>query len=302
MTGASRCRAARAAFALLVTVLLASGCAHTHPADRAAGVDAPERGTPTPEADSVTIGLWHFDETAGAVVGDAGPFRLEGTSGVDARPDFGRINACRRFQRTLQSFVLVPEDPLFEPQTGFTCEAWINPSEFGQYEDTPIAGCWTEEPDRKSWLFTLGGQHLEPPRATLASPAFHYDFIPAAVPGRLVFVFQPQIAGAPRGFTSVGALRTARWTHVAVTFDGTVVRFYIDGQLDSQYASDGRIRPSSAPLLIGNYLDVRRLNTFGGYLRAEPSDPNPYYAFVGSIDELRISSAARTSFPKITGN
>jgi hypothetical protein len=30
-------------------------------------------------------------------------------------------------------------------------------------------------------------------------------------------------------------------------------------------------------------------------------DPNPYYAFQGSIDELRISNVARQDFPSARG-
>ena len=69
-------------------------------------------------------------------------------------------------------------------------------------------------------------------------------------------------------------------------------------RIDSlEYA--GRIRQSPAPLVIGNYLDVSYLTGFGGYLRAEQSDQNPYYALVGALDELRISNAVRTEFPKV---
>jgi hypothetical protein len=85
---------------------------------------------------------------------------------------------------------------------------------------------------------------------------------------------------------------------VAVTFDGDVVKFWINGLLDSQYASRGRIRASDAPLLIGNYFDTRLLSDFSGNLQLDAGDPNPYYAFEGDLDELRISSAARVSFPK----
>mgnify|MGYP001224167379 FL=1 len=83
-----------------------------------------------------------------------------------------------------------------------------------------------------------------------------------------------------------------------MSFDGSVVRLFIDGRLDAQYATRGRIQPSRTPLLIGNYFDTRRLSNFSGELRMEPGgDENPYYAFEGLIDELRISNAARTEFP-----
>jgi hypothetical protein len=277
--------------ALLVATPALSGCAHQGGAG-----ETPRAASRAPQPDSITVALWHLDETAGARLGDSGPFRLEGTSGVDARPEFGRFDGGRRFQRSIQSFVFVERNPVLQPRTGFTCEAWIYPDAYGQYEDTPIAGCWFEEPDHKSWLFTLGGRWLRPPQARIPSPGFHADLIPSANPGRLIFAILPEEAGSARAFMSLRTVPVERWTHVAVTFDGNVVRFYIDGLMDSQYGFRGRIRPSQAPLMIGNAFDPRRLNQFGGYLRAEMLDANPYYAFEGTLDEVRISSLARTDF------
>ncbi len=285
----------RVAAGLLLFGLLVAGCAHRGGTSSTGG-----NKSESPEPDSVTVGLWRFNETAGARNADSGPFRLDGTSGIDARSDFGRFGGARRFQRTLQSFVFVPQNPVLQPPDAFTCEVWINPIEFGQYELTPIAGCWTEEPGHQSWLFGLGGQLLKPPIARLPSPGFFNTLVSGPIPGRLVFALMPDEAGAQRLFVSARAIRIERWTHVAVTFDGQIVKFYIDGLLDSQYAFRGRIRQSLAPMVVGNYIDPRSLSGFGGNLRAEQSDGNPYYALVGSLDELRISNTARSVFPKIT--
>jgi len=275
--------------AVVALLVAAAGCAHH-------GGAAEGHTRMAPEPDSITVALWHLDETAGARIGDSGPFRIEATSGIDARPTFGRFGGGRGFQRTIQSFVFAPQNPVLLPREGFTVEAWIYPDAYGQYEDTPIAACWTEEPDHQSWLFSLCGRNLRPPQATLPGPGFHYALVPTANPGRLLFAIQPEEAGAPRGFLSLRTIDLGRWTHVAATFDGTVVKLYIDGLLDSQYAFRGRIRQTAAPLLVGNYFDPKQLTGFGGYLRAEPIDVNPYYAFQGKLDELRISSLARTDF------
>jgi len=279
---------------LAVVALAASGCAHGGGAS-----GSHENRTQAPEADSVTVGLWRFNETTGPRNGDSGPYRLDATSGIDARSDFGRFAGARRFQRSIQSFVVVPNNPELQPPAAFTCETWIKPDEFGQYELTPIAGCWTEEPGHQSWLFGLGGQLLRPPLAQLPSPGFFNTLVSGPVPGRLVFALMPEEAGAPRLFVSARAIRVDRWTHVAVTYDGQIVKFYIDGLLDSQYAFLGRIRSSLSTMVIGNYIDPRYLSGFGGNLRAEQSDQNPYYALVGSLDELRLSNTARSLFPKV---
>ena len=71
---------------------------------------------------------------------------------------------------------------------------------------------------------------------------------------------------------------------------------------DAQFATRARVQTSDAPLLVGNYLDARRLSSFSGELRVDPaSDQTPYYALEGLIDELRISSVARTEFPETGG-
>ena len=109
-----------------------------------------------------------------------------------------------------------------------------------------------------------------------------------------MFAFQPAEPVPPVIFFSTTEIPLQRWTHVAVTHDGSVVRFFINGRLDAQFASLTSIRASGAPLLIGNYFDTRRLSNFGGDLElGDQAQHGPVYAFQGMIDELRISSQAR---------
>ncbi len=263
----------------------------------------PADGPPDPRmtasgADSVTVALWRFDEAAGLRCADAGPFRLDATAGPGTRGSYGRYASAREFTRAIDSFVYAPHNPVLDPTSGFTVEAWVQPRAFGQYELTPIAGRWTQEGNEQSWVFGIVGARIQQPVARLPSPGYYNRLVRGSATGQLIFAFQPSDASSPRAFTSIQRLVVDRWTHVAVSFDGSVVRFFIDGRLESQYATSGRIQASHAPLLIGNYFDTRRLTTFSGELRMVPGgDENPYYAFEGLIDELRISSAARTEFP-----
>jgi len=286
---------ARAALAtgLAIVVPLAVSCARPGGTPRDPRIGAPN-------ADSVTVALWRFDEASDTRCGDSGPFRLEGTAGPGTRVGYGRVAAAREFSRVIDSFVYVPYNPVLDTPGGLTVEAWVNPAAFGQYEDTPIAARWTQDGNEQSWLFGIVGQKLKPPVASLASPGFHDALVADGRVGQLVFAFQPADASHARAFASSQRLVLGRWTHVAVTFDGSVVRFYLDGQLDAQYATRGQIQPSPAPLLVGNYFDTRRLSRFSGELRLETGgDDNPYYAFEGLIDELRISNTARSTFPGV---
>jgi len=272
--------------ALLGLSCVRAGATPRDPRQGAAGVD------------SVTVAQWRFDEAAGTRCADAGPFRLDATAGPGTRSSYGRFASAREFTRVIDSFVYAPFNPTLDPPSGFTIEAWVMPRAFGQYEDTPIAARWTQEGNEQSWLLGIVGAKIKPPVARLPSPGYHDALVLGGRIGQVVFAFQPADASQPRAFTSSQRLVLERWTHVAVSFDGSVVRIFVDGRLDAQYATRGRIQASRAPLLIGNYFDPRRLTSFSGELRMEPGDENPYYAFEGLIDELRISNAARTEFPE----
>jgi hypothetical protein len=242
-----------------------------------------------------------MDDVVGVFVADAGPFRLNGTAGVDTRSAYGRIGRARQFTRSVNSFVFVPYNPVLEPLDHFTIEAWINPAEFGAYEDTPIAARWNPDGVQASWLFGIvGGNRFNP---IAPGPGYHAGLMGlTGGAGKVMFAFQPEQAGAPRSYFSTRPVELERWTHVAVSYDGQLVRIYLNDQLDAQYASPGHVRASEAPLVLGNITDPRWLTTFSGDLRVGPNgDQVGYYAFVGRIDELRISSSARTEFPYARG-
>jgi hypothetical protein len=257
-------------------------------------------GTP---ADSVTVALWRMDETGGTLAADAGRSRLDATAGPDTRTIFGRFRGARLFTRSANSFLRVPYSPLLESQSALSLEAWVAPNAYAPYEDSPIATRWSPTTAEHSWMFSIVGfnqpvRFLPDEFGTSGGPAWHQDFVRGIKAGRLLFVFQPEDAGAPRAFYSLSVIELQRWTHVAVTFDGQVVSFFVNGQPDGTFATAGRIRASQAPLLVGNFFDPRFLTDFGGDLRQGPTtDTAPWYAFDGGIDELRLSRAARTEFP-----
>lgn len=271
---------------------------------RAQKSKGPSRSDAAVPLDSATVLLWRFDGALGTRIMDEGPGALDGVAGADTRPELGRIQGARGFTRSIESFVWAPYRAALDCPAGLTVEAWIRLDAFGQYEDTPIASRWIPNTPDQCWFFSVGGSNLLPPVATLPSPGDHAALIPVGFQNRtlakLMFAYQPAEAGPARAFFSSQPLELDRWTHVAATFDGKTVRFYLNGRLDSQYAVRGTIRPSEAPLLVGNAFDTRSLTGFGGDLRVgSDQDRNPYYAFEGAIDELRITNVARTDFPYV---
>jgi len=258
---------------------------------------------PGTSVDSVTVALWRMDETGGTHAADAGRSRLDAIAGPDTRTIFGRFRGARLFTRSANSFLHVPYSSPLDSPSALSLEAWIAPNAYAPYEDSPIATRWSPTTAEHSWVFSIVGSNL-PARLLPAEfgagigPAWHQKFMSGIKAGRLLFVFQPEDAGAPRVFSSLSVIELQRWTHVAVTFDGQVVSFFVNGQPDGTFATAGRIRASQAPLLVGNFFDPRFLTDFGGDLRQGPTtDMAPWYAFDGGIDELRLSRAARTEFP-----
>jgi hypothetical protein len=289
-----------------LTIVLIGGCAGpsagTAPVSGSTSpASAPEKlRNIAPLVDQATLALWRMDESLGTQVPDSGPNALLGVAGLETRSDYGRYGRARVFTPSLDSFIEVPYNPAMEAPAAFSIEAWVRPNSFGNYEDTPIVARWTGQNADHSWILSIVGNQLRPPVVATTSPGDHSQLVGAAAPGTLYFAFQPADAGVPRAYYSTRQIELGRWTHVAATYDGRVVRLWIDGRLDAQYASLGRIRITPAPLEIGNTLDPHILSTFGGDLHAsKPNDPTPYYAFDGMIDEVRLSNVARDAFESV---
>jgi hypothetical protein len=282
--------------AALAGLLALVSCAR---APRAPDVAADAPGTP---ADSVTVALWRMDETGGTHVVDAGPLHLDATAGLDTRTIFGRFRSARQFGRSNDSFLYVAYNPALDVTRALTIEAWVNPGTYSPYEASPIALRWSPSTAERSWIFAIVGSSLDPllwpsDLGQPPGPLWLQPFVQGAGEGRLLFVYQPADAGPPRTYVSLSRIELNRWTHVAVTYDGQVVSFWVDGRIDGSFAAVAGLRASQAPLLVGNYFDPRFLTNFGGDLRQGPaSDPKPWYAFEGGIDELRLSNVARTEF------
>lgn len=247
-----------------------------------------------PAPDSATVGLWRLDEAAGLEIADSGPRHVDGFVGRDTRPEYARFGGGRRFGHSLYSYAVVPYSPALETGAQFSLEAWVQPTGYSAFESSAIAARWSREANQQSWYLGLVGDQSGAVRFGRVSPGTFADLTGAAGVGVLLFGLQPAAAGQARAFTSTGPLPLDRWTHVAVTFDGALVRIFIDGHLDAQYAFAGRIRASEAPVLLGNALDTSWFVYNEGSVRLEPAvDAYPYYAFEGVIDEVRLSDVAR---------
>ena len=277
-------------------LLVLAGCAH-HGASSKSGFapEPPRLPAEQPLADSITVGLWHFDDRSGPRVQDSGPFRMTGVAGPDSRIEFGRFKSARSVTATVQSFVVVPYNPVMESPRGFTVEAWIYLNDISTYELSAIAMRWSPDPNEQSWVLGVVGRNLV--ATSSPSPSWFDEVAGAFSTGRLVFAFRPETANALQKFSSSMTLPMNRWVHVAATTDGEIVKLFIDGRLDVQVAVSTGIKRSEAPLVIGNALDPRHLTDVSGELKQDlTNSPLPWYALNGLVDELRLSNVARRSF------
>ncbi len=85
------------------------------------------------------------------------------------------------------------------------------------------------------------------------------------------------VNGGWKIYTGGTIIPEGEWTHLALTFDGATIKLYVNGEVDSEGAAVGKITPRG--------LDVLYIGRFSA---ADPETPD------GMIDEIRISSVART--------
>ena len=120
-----------------------------------------------------------------------------------------------------------------------TLEAWINPS--------ALTGVWRDV------IYKGNDNYYLEAESTSGKPATGGTF------------------GAPLFGTATPALNT--WTHLAGTYDGATLRFYVNGVQVSSRAQTGAIAVSTNPLQIGGD------SIYGQY-------------FIGKIDEIRVYNRA----------
>jgi len=161
-------------------------------------------------------------------------------------------------------YVLVPNSSSLNVTGGLTIEAWIKMDQL----PGPVPGYSGEEYAIVSkWAGTgsAGGRYL-------------FGVLGGANSGKLILNLQDI------GAISNQSLQPGQWYHVAVTYDGSNFRFYINGQLDNTVSGASSFGFSSTPLAIGKNI----------HNNITPS-VNPYF-FKGEIDEVRISNIVRSQF------
>ncbi len=173
---------------------------------------------------SGTLGSWTFD--------DCNDFRtnLEDSS-FNGNTAFRSVNvACAAgiagqavsLSVPDEDIVMVPDQPNFLFDGGVTAAAWFN----------PVSANQTSTLVRK--------RHDDTSAFALLIHQGRYKFVVNLGRGRAASV------------TSRDRALVGRWTHVAATYDGIMLRLYVDGAEVASARARGAIDNSSGPILMGN--------------------------------------------------
>lgn len=189
------------------------------------------------------VGHWLLDEGSGSVAADASPSSLDGTVQGSAAWTAGQFGSALSLDGT-DDLVVVADDNLLDLATSLTISVWLNPSDL------------------------LGNRSL-----VSKDGAFELDLSHAGTGS-----YSLRLANQRQGAGST-ALTTSSWQHVAVTWDGSTVRYYFQGQPDGSATYIGALPVNGKDLGLGG-----RPSSFPGGL--------PQFLYSGLIDDVRVYARA----------
>jgi hypothetical protein len=210
-------------------------------------------GTGGPDADASTcaavpgaIGWWTGDITGGKAL-DASGHGHDGTVDAPAASTPGLVGQAFHFTG-YPSGVAIPDAPELTPSTGLTIELWLRwPASSAP---TPVRFFGKQQDNSLDSSYYLSVAE----NGTLSGVLF---------------------ADAQLSSTQNGArVPVGRWTHLALTWDGNMLRSYLDGEVQDSGTFASPIHKILAPVRIAR------------------GDTIPSYAFIGDLDEVTLYARA----------
>lgn len=200
-------------------------------------------GATTLAAVSGLVAAYGFEEGTGTTTADRSGNNLTGTLQGAAWTAQGRFGNALTFNGT-SSAVSIADAPAIDLTAAMTLMAWVYPTANGGYRTVIL------KEDALNLAYAI------------------YSSSPGGPPEGYFH------AGAnERGVTAAGVLPLNTWSHLAVTYDGANLRFYVNGVQTGVTAATGTINVSTGPLKIG-----------GNAIWSE--------WFAGRIDEVRVYNRA----------
>jgi YD repeat-containing protein len=169
----------------------------------------------------------------------------------------GVIGGAGQFAGSSSSYIKLPNSTTLKPTSALTLEGWVNPASIGTWDH----------------IFALDYNS----NGSWASPTLAYALSTPTANPSLEIAVNNQFTN----LAATGSLPVNRWTHLVGTYDGSVMRLYLNGIQDANSLN--------APGTIG-YGTSKEVVIGKATLYASAIE-----AWNGLLDELRISSVARSA-------
>ncbi len=174
---------------------------------------------PAPSGLVVALG---FDEGSGSTSNDTSGFAHHAALSNTTWTPSGKFGSAITFNGTT-SWATIADTTTLDLTTGMTLSAWVRPTSVsGDYRTVMLK---ERAPGMSYGLYAADGASRP--------PAGYID------------------TGGDVSIAAASNLLANTWTHLAVTYDGTSLRLYVNGVLAGTRSETGSIRTSTAPLRIG---------------------------------------------------
>ena len=192
------------------------------------------------------LGSWHFDENTGTNAADSSENANIGTLKNGVQWTGGVRGSALSFDGD-DDYVRVPGDASLNATSGVTLMGWFNHRSTGG--------------DGVTGVEKQGQYRLTALTANATSSQWEFQF--------------SGIDGKRYPVRTTTPVNSDEWHHIAGTFDGSMLRIYVDGVLAGSRAVDVPVRTGNAEFRIGK------------------RDSNRYFS--GLIDEVRLYGSARSA-------
>ena len=201
------------------------------------------------------VAHWPMEGVEDGVLADASAQGHAGTFAGNEPPGVvrGIAGNALELDANAEVYFTISNSDAFHLPDGLTAMAWIKPARrSGTYEILCVKGDKSGDPPWPGWRF-------------------RYFW------SRMSFEFGTTDNRQVRVSSAEWTVRAGFWSHVAVAYDGTTVRVYVNAVLVTEEPVEGTIARRKGPLILANY--VGRKNA---------------YAFDGTLDEVKVFSGCLT--------
>jgi hypothetical protein len=203
------------------------------------------------------VAAYGFNEASGTTTVDASGNNLTGTLSNATRTAAGKFGGALLFNG-VNVWVTVADANVLDLTTGMTLEAGVNPTASGG------GGSW-----RNVLIKERAGGEV------------YNLYANAETNAPVVYVVGAAQTGTPLDARAPAAVPLNTWTHLAATYDGTMLRLFVNGTPVGTRAVAGTLVASTGALRIGGN------SVWGEY-------------FQGSLDEIRIYNRALSTAEIVT--